>query len=295
MSMVPYVASAPHTETLAEERIKPHVPLASEIFDSLAYAHPVVVGPVERQNRIRRWIFVSDLENSPACPGVAISWLSNRAGINDVLTAFGNSKDDSIDACSGTTAQRALPTFFTEAAIEGEQWLFIIAWLRHENAWPVRVPLEANRFKAIKERSHPFYAEAIVGEHVFIGRITTRPVNTEKAVVIVEQPSHGKCIEEIESSISRGLVWPRHLQSILRPEGCVARHEVEVDRFRSAGEVVVAQECQRAVFLNQVDALHRIWAITDHVTQADDPVDTATLDLFENRLERDRGAVPASR
>ena len=57
---------------------------------------------------------------------------------------------------------------------------------------------------------------------------------------------------------------------------------VEIERLVEDGEVVVAHQRRAAPLDDQVHALHRVGAVPDDVTEADDVLHPAPLDLGED-------------
>ena len=121
---------------------------------------------------------------------ITVPRLADGTGVDDVLRALGKPKDDSIDARHGPGREAALPTFGTEASIEGEDGITILARFTDEDARPVGVTFETDRLESIEERLHPFDAEPVVRKDVFVGWMAAGSVHAEETRIVVEHAAN---------------------------------------------------------------------------------------------------------
>jgi hypothetical protein len=76
------------------------------------------------------------------------------------------------------------------------------------------------------------------------------------------------------------------LKTLPGPVARLLRPAVEVERLVKHREVVISHQRRPASAGNKVKTLHWIRPIADHIAKADDVLDAAALDFFQNNRER---------
>ena len=194
------------------------------------------------------------VEHYPGCPGIEITGLAYAAGVDEIAAIFFQFDRPLLDNFQST------------------------AGIFRCDKRAVGVPDEADLFVEV--------IEAPLGIHpphniVPLRRLVRGGVN-EKTVLLAVHVREGG--EKIAVPIGEDTAGPLH-------GGTGVLVEIdsggEVDRRR----VVVPHEDHRRLAEEKLDALSRLGAVTDHVTEADNTVGTAATHLGEHTLEGFKIAV----
>jgi hypothetical protein len=121
----------------------------------------------------------------------------------------------------------------------------------------------------------------VLGEDVLVERVARAAVDEQVAVLAV---AAGPLGQELPALLAHRAGLAGRFELLPRPEDGPLGGGVEPVRVEHRALVVVAQEHQLAVH-HQVDALARVGAVPDHVSEAVDLADAQRLDVGQHGLE----------
>ena len=137
---------------------------------------------------------------------------------------------------------------------------------------------------AIDQGEDAFHLALVVdvfGKNVLVERVAGRSVDEEVAVFAEAARPIG---EELPAAFARGLVLRSAFELFARPENRPLRRRVKSLGVEHGALVVIAQQHHLALH-DEIDALARIGAIADHVSETIDLGYRVLFDVFEDRLK----------